>query len=119
MPLLTLDRTSLAYGHVPLLDRADLRIEPGERIALIGRNGSGKSSLLKIVAGEVPPDEGTVWRVPGLRIARLAQDATEVSSRTVRNEVAAGLPAVAESDSWTVAHKVDVVISRLGLPADR
>src|SRR5688500_18120889 len=119
MPLLTLDRISLAYGHVPLLDRADLRIEPGERIALIGRNGSGKSSLLKIVAGDVPPDSGTVWRAPGLRIARLAQDATEVSSRTVRNEVAAGLPAVAESDAWTVAHKVDVVLSRLGLPADR
>src|SRR5687768_208036 len=119
MPLLTLDRISLAYGHVPLLERADLRIEPGERIALIGRNGSGKSSLLKIVAGDVPPDAGTVWRAPGLRMARLAQDATEVSSRTVRNEVAAGLPAVAESDSWTVAHKVDVVLSRLALPADR
>ena len=119
MPLLTLDRISLAYGHVPLLEGADLRIEPGERIALIGRNGSGKSSLLKIVADDVPPDAGTVWRAPGLRIARLAQDAAEVGSRTVRDEVAAGLPAMAESEAWTVAHNVDVVLSRLALPADR
>ena len=119
MPLLTLDRISLAYGHVPLLERADLRIEPGERVALIGRNGSGKSSLLKIVAGEVPPDAGTVWRAPGLRVARLAQEASDLGSRTVRAEVAAGLPAVADEDAWTVAHKVDAVLSRLALPADR
>ena len=119
MPLLTLDRISLAYGHVPLLERADLRIEPGERVALIGRNGSGKSSLLKIVAGEVQPDAGIVWRAPGLRTARLAQEATDVGSRTVRAEVAAGLPAVADEDAWTVAHHVDVVLSRLALPADR
>ena len=119
MPLLTLDRISLAYGHVPLLERADLRIEPGERVALIGRNGSGKSSLLKIVAGEVPPDAGTVWRTPGLRVARLAQEASDLGSRTVRAEVAAGLPAVADEDAWTVTHKVDAVLSRLALPADR
>jgi ATP-binding cassette subfamily F protein uup len=119
MPLLTLDRISLAYGHLPLLERADLRIEAGERVALIGRNGSGKSSLLKIVAGEVPPDSGTVWRSPGLRIARLAQDAPDVSSLTVRDEVAAGLPRLAEDDAWTLGHKVDVVLSRLALPADR
>jgi ATP-binding cassette subfamily F protein uup len=119
MPLLTLDRISLAYGHLPLLEDADLRLEPGERVALIGRNGSGKSSLLKIVAGELPPDGGTVWRSPGLRVARLAQDTSEVTARTVRDEVAAGLPPIADADAWSVAHQVDVVLSRLALPADR
>jgi ABC transport system ATP-binding/permease protein len=119
MPLLTLDRISLAFGHLPLLEAADLRIEPGERVALIGRNGSGKSSLLKVIAGEAPPDSGTVWRSPGLRMARLAQDVDDVTTRTVREEVAAGLPPMTESEAWAVAHKVDMVLSRLALPEDR
>jgi ATP-binding cassette subfamily F protein uup len=119
MPLLTLDQVSLAYGHLPLFEHADLRIEPGERLALIGRNGSGKSSLLDVVAGARLPDAGTVWRAPSLRIARLAQDVPLTSDVTVREEIAAGLPPVAEIDAWTVAHKVDVILSRLSLPAER
>jgi ABC transport system ATP-binding/permease protein len=54
MPLLTFDRLELAYGHHPLLDGASLVIEAGERIGLIGRNGTGKSSLLKIIAAREP-----------------------------------------------------------------
>ena len=65
MPLLTLDGVSHAYGYLPLLDKVTLRVEPGERLALIGRNGTGKSTLLSIVSGEVPPDDGSVWRAPG------------------------------------------------------
>lgn len=119
MHLLTLDQVSLAFGHVPLFEHADLRIEPGERLALIGRNGTGKSSLLKVVAGELEPDAGVVWCAPGVRIARLAQDVPDTSARTVREEVAAGLPQLHEHDAWRVAHKVDVILSRLSLPADR
>jgi ATP-binding cassette subfamily F protein uup len=118
MPLLTLEQVSLAFGYLPLFENANLRIEPGERLALIGRNGTGKSSLLKVVAGELPVDAGTVWRAPGLRVARLSQDATELGDRTVRDEVAAGLP-VERADAWTVAHNVDIVLSRLSLPGDR
>ncbi len=58
MPLLTLDHISHAYGHLPLLDDVSLQIQPGERLALIGRNGTGKSTLLQIVSGELPPDKG-------------------------------------------------------------
>src|SRR3989304_3482486 len=58
MPLITLDGVGLAFGHVALLDHADLVIEAGERIGLIGRNGAGKSSLLKIIAGEIAADDG-------------------------------------------------------------
>ncbi|HEX5108974.1 MAG TPA: ATP-binding cassette domain-containing protein [Vicinamibacterales bacterium] len=118
MPLLTLEQISHAYGHLPLLDRAALRLDPGERLALIGRNGSGKSTLLKIIAGELAPDAGSVWRLPASRIARLTQDVLEESDRTVREEIAAGMPAVPHEDAWAVAHKVDTVISRLSLPAD-
>jgi ATP-binding cassette subfamily F protein uup len=119
MPLLTLEQVSLACGHLPLLERADLRIEPGERLALIGRNGSGKSSLLDVIAGDRQPDGGAVWRAPSLRIARLAQDVPRTSPGTVREEIAAGLPPVAADEAWAVAHKVDVVLSRLSLPANR
>ena len=91
-PLLTLDHLSLAYGHVPLLEDVSLRIDPGERVALIGRNGSGKSSLLKVVAGEVVPDGGTIWRSPGVNAARLAQDVPESSTRTVRQRSSCGRP---------------------------
>ncbi len=91
MPLLTLDQVSLAFGYLPLFEDASLRIEPGERLALIGRNGTGKSTLLKVITGELPPDGGTVWQAPGLSVARLSQDAGELGDRTVREEVAAGL----------------------------
>ena len=118
MPLLTLDRVSLAFGHHQLLDAASLRIEPRERIALIGRNGAGKSSLLKVIAGELPPDQGDVWREPGLRIARLDQVVPDAGNRTVREELELGLRS-AGAESWTGPHKVDEVISRLALPASR
>ena len=74
MPLLQLSDISLAYGHVPLLDHADLVIEPGERIGLIGRNGTGKSSLLRILAGNAKADEGTLFATPGLKLASVSQE---------------------------------------------
>lgn len=74
MPLATLESVSLAYGHVPLLDHADLLLDAGERVGLIGRNGTGKSSLLKILAGQTHADDGVVWHRPGLRLAYVAQE---------------------------------------------
>jgi ATP-binding cassette subfamily F protein uup len=65
MPLVTLDHISHAYGHLPLLDDVSLQIQPGERLALIGRNGTGKSPFMQIVSGELTPDAGTVWRDTG------------------------------------------------------
>jgi ABC transport system ATP-binding/permease protein len=118
MPLLTLEQVSMAFGYLPLFQDANLRIESGERLALIGRNGTGKSTLLKVIAGEVPHDTGAVWQTPGLRVARLSQDVEELGDRTVRGEVATGLRPGGR-DVWDVAHKVDVVLSRLSLPADR
>src|ERR1700736_2423468 len=74
MPLVALDRVGLAFGHLPLLYEATLRIERGERVSIVGRNGVGKSTLLRLVNGEQPPDTGSIWKEPGLRIARLEQD---------------------------------------------
>src|SRR3954469_23927960 len=60
MPVATLENVSLAYGHVPLLARVQLVSGPGDKIALIGRNGTGKSSLLRVLSGEAPADDGVV-----------------------------------------------------------
>jgi len=79
VPLIALERVSIAYGHLPLLDEVQLQIEPRERVAIIGRNGTGKSTLLKILSGEQAPDGGSVWRQPALKIPRHEQDIRPVS----------------------------------------
>lgn len=96
MPLLQLDQISLAFGHVPLLDHADLVIQENERIGLIGRNGTGKSSLLKIIAGSVYADDGKVWRAPELRLGYVPQEPEFDPGHTVFEAVAAGLGQVTE-----------------------
>ena len=93
MPLLTFDRLELAYGHWPLLDGASLVIEAGERIGLIGRNGTGKSSLLKIIAGINPPDAGELWRKPALKLAYVPQEPQFEPGHTVFEAVAEGVGA--------------------------
>ena len=91
MPLLRLNKVSLAFGHKALLDSIDLELHRGERICLVGRNGEGKSSLLRILSGEVIPDDGEVWIRPAMRIAYLAQEVGMDSNDTVFDVVAAGL----------------------------
>jgi ATP-binding cassette subfamily F protein uup len=119
VPLVSLDRVSIAFGHLPLVDGASLQIEARERVALIGRNGTGKSTLLKMVAGEVEPDAGAVWRQPALRVARLEQDVPLSSSRPVFDVVAEGhTHHLADDEAWLREHHVDLVLSRLSLPAD-
>jgi ATP-binding cassette subfamily F protein uup len=95
MPLVALDRVSLAFGHLPLLEDVTLQVEAGERTCVLGRNGSGKSTLLRVVSGEQALDTGSVWREAGLRVARLEQDVPLSVHRTVFDVVAAGLGALA------------------------
>lgn len=89
--LITLNDVSLAFGLDHLLDKAKLQIASGERVCLIGRNGTGKSSLMKIIEGVQSPDSGSVWRKPGLRLARLAQELPQQSTSTVYEFIAEGL----------------------------
>jgi ATP-binding cassette subfamily F protein uup len=119
MPLVSLDDVSLAFGHRPLLDRVALQIEPRERVSVIGRNGTGKSTLLKILSGEIPPDAGTVWRQPSLRTARLEQDVPLSADRPVFEIVAEGhTHHLEEDEAWLREHHVDLILSRLELPPD-
>ena len=91
MPLLRLNKVSLAYGHRALLDQVDLDVHRGERVCLVGRNGEGKSSLMRVLGGEVQVDDGECWVRPGMRVAYLAQEVGMDSHDSVFDVVAAGL----------------------------
>ncbi len=91
LPLVRFDAVSLAYGDQKILVEADLAIEAGERVCLIGRNGAGKSSTLKLITGTIDPDDGTVELFAGLRLSVLDQTLADVSDKRVRDFVAEGL----------------------------
>lgn len=142
MALLTLTNAHLAFGHVPLLDGADFSLESGERVGLIGRNGTGKSSLLKILAGLERPDDGSLQVQTGVRVIYVPQEPVFDQASSVFDTVAEG---VAEAralrerfeahapgddldavqtrlealDGWTWERRVDETLQRLRLnPAD-
>ncbi len=91
MPLLTLDRACLAFGHVALLDHTALQIDAGERIGLIGRNGSGKSSLLKALCGKGALDDGVLWVETGLKLSYVPQEPEFAAGSSVFDAVTEGL----------------------------
>lgn len=91
MPLVTLENASLAFGHVDLLDRASFQLDMGERVALIGRNGSGKSSLLKVISGQIALDDGELWRESGLRTSYVSQEPDFSLDQDVFSVIAGGL----------------------------
>lgn len=89
--MLRLEQVSLAFGEAPLLDKIALKIEPRERIFLIGRNGMGKSCLFKVISGEIKVDEGKIYHDPGLKIAGLSQDLPDFPEATIYDVVSSGL----------------------------
>lgn len=96
MPLLTLEKGCLAFGHHALLDHVDLQLGAGERIGLIGRNGGGKSSLLRTLTGEATLDDGRIWRSPALKLAYVPQEPRLDAALTVLEEASKGLGAVSQ-----------------------
>ncbi len=149
MTLLKFTDVSLAYGTTPLLDGVSWQIARGERVCIIGRNGTGKSSMLRLVKGDRASDDGEIWRAPGLKIGELPQELPRADDRTVFDVVAEGLAGVGEllaeyhhlsqniqndadldklmhvqqaleaKDGWRLQQLVDSTLSRLQLPADR
>ncbi|MCE2722940.1 MAG: ATP-binding cassette domain-containing protein [Burkholderiales bacterium] len=116
MPLIHCKSLSLAFGDVALLDHVEFAIDRRERIALIGRNGAGKSSLIRILAGEIAPDDGEVVREKGVRFANVPQEPTFAEGITIEEAVTAGAINEHEGDEdWHVTVRVAEVLSRLGM----
>ena len=118
MPIARLDQVSLSFGLRPLLDHVDLQVRKGERLCLIGRNGEGKSSLLKLLTREIAADSGEVWVRPGCRIAVLDQEVAADSTQSVRDVVTSGVDLLDEHAHWQGELQVDQVIARLGLDGE-
>ncbi len=96
MLLYRLSNVSLAYGDKPLLDGVDLTIHKGERIGILGQNGAGKSSFMKLLCGQALQDGGELWREADLKVAYLDQNLPELSDETVYDYVAGGLEKLGE-----------------------
>ncbi|EDY86271.1 ABC transporter, ATP-binding protein [gamma proteobacterium HTCC5015] len=101
MPLLRIKQLQLAYGPHTLLDRVDMQLDAGERVCLIGRNGTGKSTLMKIIAGEIQADDGEIEHAPTLKVARLVQDVPTDVEGSLFDVVAQGLGDMGE---WLKQH---------------
>jgi ATP-binding cassette subfamily F protein uup len=91
MPLIRFDAVSLFFGEQRILHEADFTLEAGERVCLIGRNGAGKSSTLKLITGEIEPDDGKIERDPALSYGLLDQKLADESAESVRAFVSAGM----------------------------
>ncbi len=92
MALVSVQNLTIAFGGRPLLDDATLQIERGERIGLVGRNGEGKSTLMKIVSGQITPDDGAVVLESGVRVSLLPQDVPDGLPETVEDVISSGVP---------------------------
>ncbi|MDQ2139176.1 ATP-binding cassette domain-containing protein [Alcaligenaceae bacterium A4P071] len=113
--LITLSDIQLAFGHHPLLNHADFVIQSGERIGLIGRNGAGKSSLLRLLDGRSQPDDGDIARSSGLVVATVEQEPELDDSRTIFDTVC---DMDEDSEDWARPSRVSALLERLRLPPD-
>jgi len=147
MPLLRLEKAMLHYGHTVLLDGVDLAISRGRKIGLLGRNGVGKTTLLKVLAGDIQLDAGERWVRPGTRLAWLQQGLPPADEQTVYDVVASGLAETGRllaeyhhllhdgevpdmealarvqhqleaRDGWQLQQRVESTLSQLQLPGD-
>ncbi len=113
MAVLSLSNAQLAFGHVALLDRTAFSLEPGERLGLIGRNGAGKSSLLKIIAGLERLDDGLLQLTQGLRIRYVAQEPVLDPAQNVFDAVSEGVAEAKALRAQYEAHEDGVDLDAL------
>jgi ATP-binding cassette subfamily F protein uup len=118
MALLQLNSVSLHYGRDYLLDGADLSIEKGERVALLGRNGSGKTSLLRLIAGEEGASAGDVLRAPGAVMTRLDQEVPKGVEGTVFSIVRGGISPTRHEEDWEIDVRLEDLLAEMELSSE-
>ena len=118
MALLQLKSVSLHYGGDYLLDGADLSIETGERVALLGRNGCGKTSLMRLIAGEEVANAGDVIRTPGSVMTRLDQEVPQGVEGTVFTVVRGGISPTRHEEDWEIDVRLEELLDEMQLPAE-
>lgn len=116
MPLLQLRQIVLRYAAHPLLDGADFQVEEGERVCLVGRNGAGKTSLMRLLAGEETPNSGEVIRPPGTVVARLDQEVPQGIPGTVFDVIHSGLRLDRHEEEWESDVRIEELAEAMGLP---
>lgn len=118
MALLQLKSVSLHYGRDYLLDGADLSIERGERVALLGRNGCGKTSLMRLIAGEEGASAGEILRVPGAVMTRLDQEVPQDVEGTVFSVVRGGISPTRHEEDWEIDVRLEELLAEMELPTE-
>lgn len=119
MPLFQLQQVTLKYGSAPLLDQVDFQVDPGERVCLLGRNGTGKTSLMRIITGEETPNDGILSRTPGTVLTRLTQEIPDGLSGTVMDVIRSGLSPERHEEEWEIDVRLDELVEEMKLPAEQ
>lgn len=115
MSIIRLSQASLAFGHVALLDQTQWVLEPGQKVALIGRNGTGKSTLLGVIRGVISLDDGECWRYPDLKLGWVPQEPIFTSGESILDVVT---QECLGDEPWLVRKKVDQILAMLKLDPD-
>ena len=116
MPLLQLQDITLQYGTKPLLDKANLQVDPGERVCLLGRNGAGKTSLMRIITREEAPNSGELVCPAGTVLTRLDQEVPDNLEGTVFDVISSGLRKDTHEEDWEIDVRIDDLIEHMKLP---
>jgi ATP-binding cassette subfamily F protein uup len=118
MPLLQLRQVTLRYSASPLLEEIDFQVEPGERICLLGRNGAGKTSLMRIITGEETPNEGEIIRPSETRMTRLNQEIPDDITGSVFDVIHSGLRPDRHEEEWETDIRLEELATEMKLPAE-
>lgn len=117
MPLLQLQDITLQYGTKPLLSHADLQVDAGERVCLLGRNGAGKTSLMRIITGEEAPNSGELVCPSGTVLTRLDQEVPDHLTGTTYEVIFSGLRKDTHEEDWEIDVRIDELMEQMKLPA--
>src|SRR6202453_199391 len=117
MPLLQLRQLTLKYGAAPLLDQIDFQVDAGERVCLLGRNGAGKTSLMRIITGEETPNSGELILPDASKVARLIQEIPDDITGTVMEVMHTGLRADRHEEEWQTDVRLEDLAAEMQLPA--